>query len=274
MRGEGRKAQGDSRAEAELIACGARRPRRFGNARTAASARAIGADLVDLSNVHWLATCPALAAIREPAWLAAVAAAKLHGLRARRRLFADHELNEHFLVVISGWVQVYRSLRGRELALYRLGPGDICLYNGMARLMGRAFYEATAITETDVELAVIPADLYQTAFLQAPAFHRYVLQELATRVTNVMQVIEGIVFERLDVRLARLLLARACAVEGCVCVTHQDIAKELGSSREVISRLLKEFERKTWISLARGEIRVRSASDLHDFIRAHAPVAR
>lgn len=224
------------------------------------------------SDVSWLAAFPILATIQDPAWLTAAGAARLHLVRARRRLFAEHKLNENFLLIASGRVQIYRAARGREITLYRLGRGDVCIFNAVSQFAENFFYQVTAIAETDTELVGLPSDLFQHAFAESPAFRQYVLQSFAQRVTDVMKLLEGVVFERLDVRLAKLLLAHTCNdTEKCVCITHQDIAKELGSSREVISRLLKEFERKGWISLARGEIHLHAENDLRDFVQRHLP---
>ena len=218
---------------------------------------------------RWLLACPGLATISDPAWRQAAAGAERHFLRARRRLFADNALHGSFLVVISGRVQVYRAIGARELTLYRLTGGDVCLYNALAQLTGQVFYDATAIAETDVEIMSLSAERFQNAFSRSADFRNYVLRELANRIGQIMRVIDGVVFRRLDVRLAQLLLARTCGADDCVCTTHQAIACDLGSSREVISRLLKEFERKGWISLARGEIQLRAPSEMRDFIQRH-----
>lgn len=219
---------------------------------------------------HWLQACPALAAISDPVWQQVAAGAERHLLRARRRLFANNALQGCFLVVISGRVQVYRAIGSRELTLYRLTGGDVCLYNALTQLTGQSFYEATAIAETDVELMSLSAERFQEAFSLSADFRAYILRELADRIGQIMNVLDGIVFQRLDVRLAQLLLSRTCDNDECVCVTHQEIACDLGSSREVISRLLKEFERKGWIGLARGEIRLRVPTEIRDFIQRHA----
>ena len=221
------------------------------------------------TNARWLRACPGLAAISDPAWRQAAADAERHFLRARRRLFANNALHGSFLVVISGRVQVYRAIGNRELTLYRLTTGDVCLYNALAQLTGRVFYDATAIAETDVELMSLSAAQFQNAFSLSADFRNYVLRELADRIGQIMRVVDGIVFRRLDVRLAQLLLERTCGIDQCVCATHQEIASDLGSSREVISRLLKEFERKGWIGLARGEIQLHAPTEMHDFIQRH-----
>lgn len=224
------------------------------------------------SGVSWLAACPDLAAIHDAAWLDAAMTAQRYSLRAGRRLFSDHELNRNFLIVIRGCVQISRSVHDREVALYRLQGGDVCLFNVVAQLsgkFGKFSHRVTAITETDVELASIPPEHFERAFLNSPEFRRYIVASLARRLTDMTRLLEGIVFQRLDVRLAQLLLSRVCDSEGCVCLTHADIARELGSSREVISRLLEQFERQGWIGLGRGEIHIRKSEDLHHFLRSH-----
>ena len=224
-------------------------------------------------DLSWLTACPDLAAIRDAAWLEAAELAQRHILRAGRRVFSDHELNHSFLIVLNGRIQIYKSERGRELTLYRLKAGDVCLFNVVSQLFGNPFHRVTAITETQVELASVPPEYFERAFLNSSEFRRYIVASLVRRLSDMMQLLEGIVFQRLDVRLAQLLILRACDSEDCVCITHSDIAKELGSSREVISRLLKEFEHKGWISLARGEIHIQRFADLHDFLQCRLPLS-
>lgn len=229
---------------------------------------------MSVSGLSWLAACPDLAAIHDAAWLEAAKAAQRYSLRARRRLFSDHELNRSFLIVIRGCVQIYRSAHDREVALYRLQDGDVCLFNVVAQLFGKFgkfSHRVTAITETDVELASIPPEHFERAFLNSPEFRQYIVASLARRITDMTRLLEGIVFQRLDVRLAQLLLSCVCDSEGCICLTHADIARELGSSREVISRLLEQFKRQGWIGLGRGKIHIRKSEDLHNFLRSHSP---
>lgn len=223
--------------------------------------------LLSASDLSWLAVCPDLATIRDAAWLEAAGAAQRHSMGAGRRMFSDHALNSNFLIVLRGRIQVYKSEHGREVAFYRLKAGDVCLFNVVSQLFGNPFYRVTAITETETELASIPPEHFEHAFLNSSGFRRYIVTSLVQRLTDMMQLLEGIVFQRLDVRLAQLLLSRPCDSEGRVCVTHSDIARELGSSREVVSRLLKEFEHKGWISLARGEIHVQKFEELRDFLQ-------
>lgn len=229
---------------------------------------------ISSSHAAWLAAFPSLAAIQDPAWLRAAGEARMHFIPARRRLFADHELYKSFLFVFSGRIQIYRAAPGREITLYRLGHGDVCLFNALSQF-GNIPYPVTAIAETDVELASIPSDLFQHAFSESPAFRQYILQSLARRVLDIMQLLEGVVFERLDVRLAKLLLAHISGdMQRSVSITHENIAKEMGSSREVISRVLKVFKRKGWISLARGEIHICAESDMREFVQNHPPVSK
>lgn len=222
------------------------------------------------SDLAWLTACPPLAAIRDPDWLKAAAGARIHMLRPRRRLDLRPELSNNFVVVLRGLVQVYRAEGKRSIALYRLSGGDVCLFNAISLLLGAPVYPILAITEQQTEIAAIPREPFQRALLGAPAFRQYVVTTVARRLTDVLGLLEGIVFHRLDVRLVQLLLAKACDdSEGCICTTHGDLAEELGSSREVISRLLKDFERKGWVRVRRGEIQLRAHDDLQDFLENH-----
>lgn len=222
------------------------------------------------SNLAWLAGCPPLATIRDPAWLQAAAHARIYSLRPRRRLALRAELNDNFLIILRGRVQVYRKEREREVALYRLRGGDVCLFNTITLLLGDPFYPVSAVTEDEVEVATIPREHFQRALFGSPAFRQYVVTTLAQRLTEVLHLLESIVFRRLDVRLAQLLLDKTCDdSDGCICTTHRDLAKELGTSREVISRVLKSFERRGWVRLGRGEIRLRAQGELQAFLEKH-----
>jgi CRP/FNR family transcriptional regulator len=168
---------------------------------------------------------------------------------------------ENYLLVMSGTVRVQQTAEnGREIVLYRVHPGESCVLTTSC-LIARNRYPAEGITETEVEAIMIPAPIFQQALEQSDGFRKFVLEGYGQRLTDLMAVIENIAFRRMDCRLAEKLLAMS-SKDAEIAITHQALAMELGSAREVISRQLKEFERKEWIQLGRGTIRIVDTSPL------------
>ena len=140
---------------------------------------------------------------------------------------------------------------GREILLYRLGPGDACLLSTSA-LLSEDTLPAEAVTETPVEALVVPAERFDHLVADDAAFRREVLRGYAARVGGLVVMIEDVLFHALPQRLARWLLAEA--QNGVVSATHQHIASELGTAREVVTRALNHFEQDGLIRLDRGRI--------------------
>jgi len=116
-------------------------------------------------------------------------------------------------------------------------------------------FPAFAATETKLEAIVIPPQVLQRWVTQHTVWSEYLWSLLSSRLAEVISLVEEVAFQRVDKRTAEYLLHLASA-DGKVTKTHQDIAADLGSSREVISRILKEFENRGLISLSRGEIHI------------------
>lgn len=159
-----------------------------------------------------------------------------------------------FLILLDGKVRVQlTAANGREVTLYRIGTGGSCILTTSC-LLGREHYPAEAIAESDIEALAIPAASFELALENSDAFRRYVFDGFSSRLTNVILRIEQIVFTSIDARLASALLRLDDADREEV--THQEIAVELGTAREVVSRHLKRFEAEGWVRLGRGSIAV------------------
>lgn len=176
-------------------------------------------------------------------------------------LFRSGDTCSAFLLVLDGRVRVQKvGENGREIVLYRVEPGQTCVLT-TACLMSQGVYGAEGLAETDVSgLALSPA-AFDTLLARSPAFRSFAFSAYATRVSDLLMLIEEVAFGRIDVRLAQTLLERAGG-DGIVHATHQDLAVELGTAREVVSRQLKEFERRGWVTLGRGRVEVRTATAL------------
>ncbi|GAB4141166.1 MAG: Crp/Fnr family transcriptional regulator [Sphingomonadales bacterium] len=167
----------------------------------------------------------------------------------------------HYLVIAEGRIRVQQlSPSGREIVLYRVSGGETCILT-TACLLAHEHYAAEAVAETDVRGYALPRASFDRLLAQSQPFRDYVFSAYASRLTDLMLLVEEIAFGHVDIRLAQKLLARADA-DANVAATHQDMAIELGTAREVISRQLKEFERRGWVELARGRIVLRDKAAL------------
>lgn len=176
-------------------------------------------------------------------------------------MFSAGDPCHNFVMVMQGALRVVKnSANGRELVLYRVLPGDSCILT-VSCLLGEALYPASGLVESDLQGIAIPRSLFDQLVAESPAFRRFVFAFFAERLTLLMALIEAVAFQQLDGRLAALLVREGPLVQK----THQMLADELGSVREVISRLLKEFESQGWVRLDRGQIQVLDPSGIAKF---------
>jgi CRP/FNR family transcriptional regulator len=157
----------------------------------------------------------------------------------------------HFVLLTDGVVKVRGvSDGGREIVLYRVAAGETCVLSAAA-LLGDLSLGAELVAETDIAGFALPQSLFQELVAGVPAFRQLIFSTLATRLKEIVALLEDVAFRRIDARLADYLLGRQAAT---LTLTHQEIAAELGTAREVVSRQLKEFERRGWLKLTRGQI--------------------
>jgi CRP/FNR family transcriptional regulator len=207
--------------------------------------------------------------------LADIDAAVTHGFLAHSReitlpahsvVFRQGDTCGQYLLVLQGGVKVLtRALNGREIVLYRLGAGDSCVLT-TACLFGKTRYPAEGVAESVVTALTMPAGVFHQALQDSGAFREFIFQSFTTHLASVITLIEEVAFGRLDSRLARHLLQQ-CEAGRVVRTTHQALATELGSSREVISRLLKELEIQGKLELQRGSIRLLDSAALQQLAR-------
>lgn len=210
-----------------------------------------------------IAAFPALKTITDPAWLEALRAAKELVLPADTVVMRPGDPCTNFLMVLRGRVHIYRfDENGREIVLYRVGAGEICVMT-LGNLADGFDYTTEAKTEEETSLLTIPLPYFQRAMAESEALRNLVLSELTRRLLEVMRLVEQVAFQKLDLRLA-CLLGQLSGQRNthCLQITHQELACELGTSREVASRLLKEFERMGCVRLQRGCIEILSPEAL------------
>lgn len=165
-----------------------------------------------------------------------------------------------FLLLLEGQVRVQlTAASGREVTLYRISAGGTCILTTSC-LLGRDDYPAEAIAESDVEAIAIPSSAFQQVLEASPSFRYFVFDGFSKRLSSVIQKIEELVFTSIDVRLAGTLVRMSR--DHVETITHQQLAVELGTAREVVSRQLKRFEREGWVRLGRGNVHVLDAEAL------------
>ncbi|HEX6016626.1 MAG TPA: Crp/Fnr family transcriptional regulator [Burkholderiaceae bacterium] len=208
-----------------------------------------------------LARFPALAQLPPAQLDALLAAAPLRRVPAGSVLFEPHMRCEGFPLMLDGSVRVAKtSPEGREIVLYRVGPGEACILSGGC-LLGQTEYAARGVAESDVTLLRIPPAMFQELILQQPLFRRFVFDTYGARLAEVMELVDEVAFRKLDTRLARLLVQRGPVIQA----THQNLADDLGSVRVFVSRLLRGFEDRGWVRLERERVSVVDAKALQEF---------
>lgn len=210
---------------------------------------------------EWIDRFPGLADLTPAERRLLAQRAQVISLPAQTTIFAPGLPAESFLLVLDGTVRVQQvSGGGREIVLYRVSGGESCIMT-TACLLAQDTYNAEGITETAIDAVALPRAAFDELMGRSAEFRRFVFADYASRLTDLLHVVEEVAFERIDKRLAQKLIDRADA-EGLLGATHQELAVELGTAREVVSRHLKEFQRRGWLELARGALRLTDRSAL------------
>jgi len=202
-------------------------------------------------------TYPDLAADGSPEWLALLRQARVMENPAGASLVRAGDHCTRFLLLLEGTLRIYQLAEdGREVTLYRIHPGDTCLMSLSSLLHGQPF-KANAESETPSRALTFSAADFHRAMAVSEAFRTRVLTSLVNTVCTMMHTFYDTAFQTLDMRLA-CLLGRLFERAGSdvIHITHQELARELGTSREVVSRLLKKLEQQKFVRLARGRIEV------------------
>lgn len=166
-------------------------------------------------------------------------------------LYRENDPCRGFPLVLEGEVRVSRrSGEGRSLELYRVVPGEMCLISSACLFRAQPL-SAEAVAARPTRLLLVAPETFR-AWLAQPAFRDYVLGVYADRMADLAALVDAIAFHRLDRRLAAALLGHGSEI----AITHQQLADSLGTVREMVTRLLKRFEREGWLQLSRERIRI------------------
>ena len=170
-------------------------------------------------------------------------------------------------LILQGTIRVSKlSETGREITLYRIKPGESCVVTASS-ILGSTGFPALAVTETDVQAVLVPSDRLIAWLHQSDPWQQFIFRLVSMRIGEIIDIVEDIAFHRLDCRLAEFLLKKTSIENPSIRTTHNEIATELGSSREVISRILKHFEQKNILELSRGKIHILHTSELEVLAR-------
>jgi CRP/FNR family transcriptional regulator, anaerobic regulatory protein len=170
-------------------------------------------------------------------------------------VFTPDRRPDSLLLLVEGRLRVSQSNEaGREIVLYRVEAGESCVLTAACMLAEEA-YSAEGVAETPLVAVALPRSAFDRLAAEEPAFRRFVFAAYSRRLLDLCHVVDEVAFGRIDVRLAARLLALADGrVE--IAVTHEDLARELGTAREVISRTLQDFQKRGLVGQTRGRVRL------------------
>jgi CRP/FNR family transcriptional regulator len=217
---------------------------------------------------HWIDRFPGIANLERDLRDPLEKASKVINLPEGSIIFGPGKAPEALLLLLEGTIRVQQtSEQGREIVLYRISAGESCVLT-TACLLSYEDYLATAVAETDIVAVAVPRAVFDQLIANSAIFRKFVFTAFSHRMTDVFKIVEEVAFARIDVRLAQKLIA-LLGDQSSIKVTHQQLSAELGTAREVVSRMLQEFQRRGWISSVRGEIEVLKRTEIARLAAAH-----
>jgi len=204
----------------------------------------------------WLNSFPDLKRIRDHVWLLAQTRVQTKSLSAGAQLYRVGEKCSHYVLVSEGCIRVSRISRtGREIVLYRLNDGQSCPLSTAILFSGGRF-PVDAVAEKDTDVALLPAKSFQLAFGYSPGFRQFVCTNIGKRILESVMFLEHMAYQPVDMRLAQWLLSHASRDSIPIDISQMELARELGTAREVVGRQLKIFEDCGWVRRGRRKIHV------------------
>jgi CRP/FNR family transcriptional regulator len=178
--------------------------------------------------------------------------AAMRTIPAETRIYTEGDSCNAIAFILSGEIRIYRiSELGREITLYEIGRGESCILNASCIISG-SNYPAHAVSLTAVDMLLVPAATFRKLLDEHSPMRTFIFGLLSKRLASVMELVDEVAFRRMDERLSEYLLEKAA--NGRLERTHQQIANDLGTSREVVSRLLKDLERKGRVVISRSAV--------------------
>jgi len=222
---------------------------------------------------RWLTVFPELSELEPETKERLFEVTQFERLRRGDIAYYQGQLCQNYVMCIEGQTRVFKtSESGREIMLYQVGAGETCVLTTSCLIAGNPF-PAESNAQADALLAAIPADVFHQLMSSSPKFRHYVLSNYGDLLSSLIMLVDEVAFTSLDLRLARRLVAETESTS-TVSKTHQQLALDLGSVREVISRYISEWERLGWVRSSRGSIEVLDRDALAAYGAGDAALSR
>ncbi len=213
---------------------------------------------------HWTSRFVGFARLSDEVRETLEQASRIRRLAEGTRVFGPGKTPPGMLFLIEGTVRVHQQgENGRDIVLYRVTGGESCVMTTACHFTEINYY-AEGIAETDIVAAEVPRPVFDALVKDSPEFRNFVLTAYSHRLVDLFRLIDDVVFGRMDLRIAERLLQLADD-SGEIAVTHQALADELGTAREVVSRQISEFQKRGWVKQGRGHVRLLDFSALKRF---------
>lgn len=201
----------------------------------------------------WTALFKGTAALPRPVRDRLIKVARVIEMPKGAQVFGPTNVPDSLFFLYDGRIRVSQSSdSGREIVLYRVDAGESCVLTTACMLAEEA-YNAEGIAETDITAIVLPKPAFDQLVAEEEAFRKFVFAAYSRRLIDLLRVVDDVAFGHMDVRLAERLLTLAGAMKE-ITATHQQLASELGTAREVVSRVLSDFQKREMIVQSRGRI--------------------
>jgi CRP/FNR family transcriptional regulator len=183
--------------------------------------------------------------------------ASLHQkIPANKIISVEGDACNYLSFLLKGVIRVYKvGSSGREITLYRINEGGSCILTASC-ILSQKYFPAIAVTELDSEVLSLPANLFKEWVSKYPVWQEYVFNLVSERLADVIAVVEEIAFKQVDIRITEKLSQFISKGINPIEITHQELASDIGTSREVVSRILKDFEAKGVCEISRGRIKI------------------
>jgi CRP/FNR family transcriptional regulator len=221
------------------------------------------AHIKPITDLDWLVQFPALMALEPEARSLLLKHARVVEAPVGTIGYEEGTPCHAYVLRLSGQSRVFKlSSSGREILLYRVTGGETCVLTTTC-LLGSSDYPASTIVEEPIRDILVPAAAFHEMMLESRVFRRFVMENYGALISDLIVLLDEVAFHSLDARLAKLLLEEP---GDQVRRTHQQLADELGTAREVVSRQLKRFEQKGWLALGRGKLELLDRAALERMI--------
>lgn len=208
---------------------------------------------MQVDTLPWLSTFPDLLALEDSAKAMLAKHARIVEAPVGTIGYSEGMPCNAYVLRLAGQSRVYKlSSSGREILLYRVAAGETCVLTTTC-LLGRSDYPASTVVEEPIRDVIVPAPVFNQLMIESSVFRRFVMENYGALISDLIVLLDEVAFHSLDARLAKLLLDES---NSTISRTHQQIADELGTAREVVSRQLKRLEQKGCVTLGRGVVEV------------------